>query len=148
MGCHFLLQCMKVKSESEVAQSCPTLATPWTAAYQAPPSMGFSRQEYWSGVPLPRALFPIPVITLLTTVAGSFPSLWHLKSSPMTYLEDQDQLCRALPKVLAHGVVFLSYQSWFHGCHSLTYLGSHGWSLPIVIPATGVLAVNTFHNYK
>ena len=29
------------------------LATPWTAAYQAPPSMGFSRQEYWSGVPLP-----------------------------------------------------------------------------------------------
>ena len=46
VGCHFLLQCMKVKSESEVAQSCPT-------AYQAPPSMGFSRQEYWSGVPLP-----------------------------------------------------------------------------------------------
>ena len=29
------------------------LATPWTVAYQAPPSMGFSRQEYWSGVPLP-----------------------------------------------------------------------------------------------
>ena len=27
-------------------------ATPWTAAYQAPPSMGFSRQQYWSGVPL------------------------------------------------------------------------------------------------
>ena len=43
---------MKVKSENEVAQSCP-LATPWTAAYQAPLSMGFSRQEYWSGVPLP-----------------------------------------------------------------------------------------------
>ena len=29
------------------------LETPWTAAYQAPPSMGFSRQEYWSGLPLP-----------------------------------------------------------------------------------------------
>ena len=29
------------------------LATPWSAAYQAPPSMGFARQEYWSGVPLP-----------------------------------------------------------------------------------------------
>ena len=28
-------------------------ATPWTVAHQAPPSMGFSRQEYWSGVPLP-----------------------------------------------------------------------------------------------
>ena len=31
-------------------------AIPWTAAYQAPPSMGFSRQEYWSGVPLPSPL--------------------------------------------------------------------------------------------
>jgi len=50
VGRHFLLQCMKVKSESEVAQSCPTLRDPWTAAYQAPPSMGFSRQKYWSGV--------------------------------------------------------------------------------------------------
>ena len=39
---------MKVKSESEVTQSCPTLATPWTAAYQAPLSVGFSRQKYWS----------------------------------------------------------------------------------------------------
>ena len=93
VGCHFLLQCMKAKSESEDAQSCPILCnpidssplgssvpgipqarplewvaisfsnawkwkvkvkslshawlfeTPWTAAYQAPPSMGFSRQE-------------------------------------------------------------------------------------------------------
>ena len=40
---------MKGKSLSRVR----LLATPWTAAYQAPPSMGFSRQEYWSGVPLP-----------------------------------------------------------------------------------------------
>ena len=53
VGCHFLLQCMKVKSACEVVQSCLTLATPWTAAYQGPPSMGFSRQKYWSGVPLP-----------------------------------------------------------------------------------------------
>ena len=44
---------MKVKGESEAAQLCRLLATPWTAAYQAPPSMGFSRQEYWSGLPLP-----------------------------------------------------------------------------------------------
>ena len=33
------------------------IATPWSAAYQAPPSMGFSRQEYWSGVPLPSPLY-------------------------------------------------------------------------------------------
>ena len=49
VGCHFLLQCMKVKNENEVIQSYPTLSDPWTAAYQAPPSIGFSRQEYWSG---------------------------------------------------------------------------------------------------
>ena len=40
---------VKVKSLNHVR----LLATPWTAAHQAPPSMGFSRQEYWSGVPLP-----------------------------------------------------------------------------------------------
>ena len=40
---------VKVKSLSRVW----LLATPWTAAYQVPQSMGFSRQEYWSGVPLP-----------------------------------------------------------------------------------------------
>ena len=51
LGCHCLLQCMKVESESEVAQSCLTLGE----GYSPPGSSvhGFSRQEYWSGVPLP-----------------------------------------------------------------------------------------------
>ena len=98
VGCHFLLRCRKVKSESEVAQSCSipsdsmdcslpgssthgicqarvlewgatafsTLllllscfslvwldATPETAAHQAPQSLGFPRQEHWSGLPFP-----------------------------------------------------------------------------------------------
>ena len=43
---------VKVKSLGRVR----LLATPWTAAHQAPPSMGFSRQEYWSGVPFPSLL--------------------------------------------------------------------------------------------
>ena len=109
VGCHFLLQCMKVKGESEIAQSCPTLSDPmncrspgssihgifqarvlewgaiafsmknsiqfrsvqslshvqlfvipWTVAGQTPPSMGFPRQEYWSGLPFP---FPIDADT-------------------------------------------------------------------------------------
>ena len=48
---------VKVKSLSRIR----LLATPWTAAHQAPPSMGFSRQEYWSGVPLPSpSLLGIP----------------------------------------------------------------------------------------
>ena len=56
VGCHFLLQCMKVKSEVKWLSRAQLFATPWTAAYQAPPSMGFSRQEYWSGLPLPSPL--------------------------------------------------------------------------------------------
>ena len=55
VGYCFLLLCMKVKNGSEVAQSFLTLSNPapWTVAHQAPLSMGFFRQEYWSGVPLP-----------------------------------------------------------------------------------------------
>ena len=44
---------VKVKSLSRVR----LFATPWIAAYQAPPFMGFSRQEYWSGVPLPSLVY-------------------------------------------------------------------------------------------
>ena len=50
VGCHLPLQYMKVKAKS--LSRVQPLATPWTAAYQAPPSMGLSKQEYWSGVPL------------------------------------------------------------------------------------------------
>ena len=42
---------VKVKSLSRVQ----LFLTPWTVAYKAPPSMGFSRQEYWSGLPFPSA---------------------------------------------------------------------------------------------
>ena len=38
---------------SLVAKSCPTHVTPWTVAHQAPLSVAFSRQEYWSGLPFP-----------------------------------------------------------------------------------------------
>ena len=51
---------VKVKSLSHAQ----LLGTPWTAAYQASPSMGFSRQEYWSGVPLPSP-FPEHISTLI-----------------------------------------------------------------------------------
>ena len=52
---------MKVKSLSRVR----LLVIPWTVAYQAPPSMGFSRQEYWSGVPVPS-----PILLLGTFILG------------------------------------------------------------------------------
>ena len=84
VGCHFLLQCMKLKSESEVAHRVWLLATPWTSAYQAPLSMGFSMQEYWSGVPLPLVVV-IPFCrgtcrprdqTWISCIAGRFFTIW------------------------------------------------------------------------
>ena len=70
VGCHFLLQCVKVKSLSSVR----LLATPWTVAYQAPLSMGFPRQEYWSGVPgiLQRAGCPLLFVKLPETFWKGF----------------------------------------------------------------------------
>ena len=57
---------MKVKSLSRVR----LFVTPWTAAYQAPPSMGFSRQEYWSGVPLPSPKYTSEVTKLKASQVG------------------------------------------------------------------------------
>ena len=65
---------VKVKSLSRVRPS----ATPWTAAYQAPPSMGFSRQEYWSGVPLTSPLTEILWCKLII-LATWCEELTHLK---------------------------------------------------------------------
>ena len=55
---------MKAKSESEVAE------IPWTAAYQAPPSMGVSRQEYWTGLPLPSPIKDCYYIIILYRQLG------------------------------------------------------------------------------
>ena len=54
------------------------LATPWTAAYQAPPSMGVSRQEYWSGVPL---LSPIYFIKIFILTCSEFKINIYFKYS-------------------------------------------------------------------
>ena len=59
---------MKVKSFSRVR----LLAIPWTAAHQAPPSMGFSRQEYWNGFPLLS-----PPSALRESLFESFPATSH-----------------------------------------------------------------------
>ena len=62
---------VKVKSLSRIRR----LATPWTAAYQAPLSMGFSRQEYWSGVPLPS---PIKGIDISKKKYFTFQAIWKV----------------------------------------------------------------------
>ena len=59
-------------SENEVAQSCPTFRDPWTVAHQAPLSMGFSRQEYWSALP-----FPFPVDLVTKKISLNIPHFYH-----------------------------------------------------------------------
>ena len=72
----------KWKVEVKLLGRVRLLGTPWTAAYQAPPSMGFSRPEYWSGVPLPKAKKPTWCVSSerVTTVGNwdsvSLGSLW------------------------------------------------------------------------
>ena len=70
VGCHFLLQCMKVKSESEVAQSCPTLSDPMDCSPPAPRSMGFS---------------PLPSLNMWLGPcnSGRCSSKWIIKSNYM-----------------------------------------------------------------
>ena len=51
----------KGKGKVKLLSHVQFFATPWTTAYQAPPPMGFSRQEHWSGVPLPSPLMSLPL---------------------------------------------------------------------------------------
>ena len=65
---------MKVKSISRVR----LLATTWTRAYQAPPAMGFSRQEYWSGVPLPSPTYLLGQLKWFILCLVFLKRLWVL----------------------------------------------------------------------
>ena len=90
VSCHFLLQCMKVKSESEVTQSCPTLSDPMDCSLPGSSIHGFSRQEYWSGVPLPSPvryiythIFPLPTLNWFLGEGNGNPLPYSSLENPM-----------------------------------------------------------------
>ena len=65
-----------------VTKSCPTFETPWIVASQAPLSMGFSRQEYWSGLPLPSpGDLSDPGISWISHIAGRFFTIWAIREA-------------------------------------------------------------------
>ena len=68
-----------------VAKSCLTFVTPWTTACQAPLSTGFSRQEYWSGLPIPSpGDLPDPGIEpRVSCMAGRFFTNWATREAPI-----------------------------------------------------------------
>ena len=91
VGCHFLLQCMKGKVKVKSLNHVWLLVTPWTTAYQAPPSMGFSRQEYWNEVSLPSLIFPsIRVISSESALCIRQPKYWHFSLSIILPMNIQD----------------------------------------------------------
>ena len=74
--------CVCVYARAMSLQSCLTLATPWIIPHQAPLSLGFLRQEYWSGLPFPPpGDFPHPGIKL----TSAFPAL-EVDSLPLSHL--------------------------------------------------------------
>ena len=81
-----------LESESDITQSCPTLCNPMDVAYQAPPSLEFSRQEYWSGLPFPSpGDLPNP---------GIEPGLLHCRQ--MLYHLSHEESLRTLEEGLNH----------------------------------------------
>ena len=100
---------MKVKLLSRVR----LFVTPWTAAHQAPPSMGFSRQEYWSGVPLPSPSYAIPLHKNI------YHLYWFLKTNssifsmefklPYCWIKMQNQSCveRIVSKISLRSLCWL-----------------------------------------
>ena len=103
---------VKVKSLSRVR----LFATPWTAAYQAPPSMGVSRQEYWSGVPLPSPF--LSIISLSFFFSLSF-SLSPLPSFPfLLFLFSCDNKERQMLFSIGH------FESYYLGMLSNVFIPS------------------------
>ena len=80
---------VKVKALSRVQ----LFATPWTAAYQAASSMGFSRQEYWSGVPLP-SLLKVPRPLQNEASCQSYWHIYHLISFLFSQIASVKQMSR------------------------------------------------------
>ena len=78
VGCHFLLQCRTVKSESEVAQSGPTLSDPMHCSLPGSSIHGIFQQEYWSGVPSPslNSVLESPYFYIFTKFCYLLISCW------------------------------------------------------------------------
>ena len=113
---------VKVKSLSRVR----LFTTPWTAAYQAPPSMGFSRQEYWSGVPFPVLLTknnnPFFRVQMLVASLNCYLHLWLIgylskvsTTSPLGSINLLEQLTE-----LQETFYLLDHHFFMKGCNSGT----------------------------
>ena len=110
----------KVKGKS--LSRVQLLATPWTAAYQAPPSMGFSRQEDWSGVPLLSPTFMIKPLSkwriegnLLNLEKNIYKKLMVRFLCRADHLEKEMASYSSIPAWKSHGQgILVGYSPWSH----------------------------------
>ena len=86
VGCHFLLQCMKVKSESEATQSCPTLRDPMDRSPPGSSVYGIFQEKYWSVVPLPSPLCTIIIIHYIYYIYVITCHIYHIHYVILIYI--------------------------------------------------------------
>ena len=112
-----------------VAKSRSTLKTPWTVAREAPPSMGFSRQEYWSGLPFPPPVdLPDPGIEPLSLTS---PAMVRERALSHTYSTRQTSTKLYRNRVINFFMCILSHFShawlfailWTEACHAPLSMG-------------------------
>ena len=115
---------MKKWSEVKSLSRVQLLATPWPVAYQAPPSMGFSRQEYWSGLPFPSpgdlpdpGIKPGPPAFQADALTSEAPGtnrmeLWTWMNSTCNTMNDSHQ-CNTEQKARHKRIIIV----WFHLQH-------------------------------
>ena len=124
---------VEVKSRSRVR----LFETPWTGAYQAPPSIGFSKQEYWSGVPLPSPSFSLtqPFIPFRPSVGGIRPTQsaslilpFKCQSHPETPSQDTPRVM--FNQILERPVVL---PSWYIVL-TITHMGEYFLVLNHILP--------------
>ena len=96
VGCHFLLQCLKVKSESEVAQLCPTLSDSMDCSLPGSSVYVTFRQEYWSGLssPSPGDLPKPEIEPISPALAGRFFITAFMSSFLREWGQRQDHASR------------------------------------------------------
>ena len=75
-------ECLKLLSEVKSLSHVRLFATPWTVSYQVPPSIGFSRQEYWRGLPFP-SLGDLPDLGIEPGLLHCRQTLYHLSYSSL-----------------------------------------------------------------
>ena len=110
-----------------VAHSCPTLMTPWTVAHQAPLSMGFFRQEYWSGQPFPP---PGDLPNLGVEQADSLLTELHIHNNGYMLLYPIECAPRVDPKANYGLWVMMMCPYLFISCNKRNLWGFWQWEKP------------------